>query len=373
VAGIKQRGKHVIKGHDVLQGLMSISKVEQRLEALRGQVSEDGFFRIIENWLVSEKILWNQLLHTLSRSPFSSMNTVPGFPVQSPTLALYNLLFSNRIRARTLSCAVSFKSNIRAFYTGRQPLTLWVAIKSQPDEKLPIAMDIRKRLSSSIGILTPRVIEHDLTTVPPYIMEELIIGRPFGQHGDWDLLVNKLLPSLLNFYDSEGISHQRAGSLYDGERMGRDISKLIPIFKWRKKNMASCGQLLEAIKHCLRFSDEKLPVCVGHGDLTKSNLSVYADGEITILDWERSRELPLAEEFIKIVRRVFRQHPEIVNHLALEVRNRTLNPSAMPPQRQFLLATLEKIADFASVGKARKAEPWVRLASALINGSAFNR
>ncbi len=368
MAGTKQRGKYIIKGHDVIQGLITLSKIEQRLDALRGQVSKEGFFRIIGNWLVNEKILWNQLVHPLSRLPSVSMKTVPGFPVQSPTLALRYLLFSDRIRVRTLSNSVSFKSNIRAFYTGLQPLTLWVAIQTQSAEKLPIAMNIRKRLSSSSGVRAPNVIEHDITTVPLYILEELIIGRPFGLHTDWNLLMNKLLPSLLNFYDSEGISHQRVASLYDGARMGRDISKLIPIFKWKKRRMASCRQLLKATEQCLRFSDEKVPICVGHGDLTKSNLSVDSDGEITLLDCERSRELPLAEELIKVVRRVYRQHPEIVNHLALEVRRRTLNPISMPPKRQFLLATLEKIADFSSSGNARKAEPWVRLASALISG-----
>jgi len=368
MAAIKKRGRHIIKGHDVNEGLIILSKIERRLDALHDQIPRGGFFRIIGNWLVSEKILLNQLLHPLSQSPLSLMKTVPGFPAQSPALALRYLLFSNRIRARTLSSSISFCSNIRAFYTGRQPMTLWMAIQTQPAEKLPIAMNIRKRLSSSSGIRTPRVIEQDITTVPEYILEELIIGRPFGLPSDWNLLMKNLLPSLLNFYDSEGIRHQTIGSLYDRARMGQDISKLIPTFKWRKKNMASCSQLLEATEQCLRFSYEKMPICVGHGDLTKSNLSVDADCEITLLDCERSRELPLAEELIKIVRRVYRQHPEIVNQLALEVRRRTLNPIVMSPKRQFLLATLEKIADFSSYGNARKAEPWVRLAAALISG-----
>ncbi len=367
VAEIKQRAEHIIKGHKVFQSLITLSKVEQRLNAFRGQVPKEGFFRIIDNWLINEKILWDQLLHPFSQSSFSSIKTIPGFPVQKFFLTLFYLLFSNRIRVRALSNAVSFKNNIRAFYTGRKQLTLWVAIRIWPAEKLPIALKIRKRLSSSPGIRLPMVIEHDITTVPQYILEELIIGRSFGQPGDWDLLMKKLLPSLLNFYDSEGVSHQRVGSLYDVEQISRDISLLIPIFKWKEKGMASSNQLLEATEQFLRFRDEKLPICVGHGDLNKTNLSVDVNGEITLLDCEASRELPLAKELISIVLKVYRPHPEIFNHLALQIQRRTLNPTTMPPKRQFLLVTLEKIAEYSSIGNARKAKKWVRLASALIN------
>jgi hypothetical protein len=204
--------------------------------------------------------------------------------------------------------------------------------------------------------------------MPQYILEELIVGRLFGQPGDCGLFINKLLPSLLNFYDSEGISHQRVGSLYDGAQISRDISQLIPIFKWEEKGMASSSQLLEATEQCLRFRDEKLPICAGHGDLNKTNLSVDANGKITLLDCEALKEIPLAEELLPIVRQVYRTHPEMFNHLALEVQRRTLNPKTMPPKRQFLLATLKKIAHFSSIGNARKARKWVRLASALING-----
>jgi hypothetical protein len=88
------------------------------------------------------------------------------------------------------------------------------------------------------------------------------------------------------------------------------------------------------------------------------------------VDWELSRELPVAEELIKLVC----QHPHLLNCLEPEIRRRTEDPIAMPPRRQFLLATLDIIAGMENFQAGRpwgpeKRKKWLSLASMLIAGT----
>jgi hypothetical protein len=294
------------------------------------------------------------------------MSAIPNFPVQGPFLALRDLLFANRVRAETSASAVCFKSNLRAFYLDRQPLTLWIAAQRQSSAELHRAMALRSRLASSPELRTPRIIAQDIDAEPPYVLEELVIGRSFGQREDWVLLVDKVLPSLFRLYDQEYIRHYPAVEIYDAERIYRGVAYSVSNSRENTKWMLPPELLLEAAEQCLRLSDETLPLCTGHGDLTSTNLVVAADGGIVILDWERSRELPIAEELIKLVRGELLLHkdPQLIHRLAPELHQRTEDPVAMPPKRQLLLATLNRTAMDSET--PRKAKRWLKVASTLI-------
>jgi thiamine kinase-like enzyme len=210
------------------------------------------------------------------------------------------------------------------------------------------------------------VISQDTNAEFPYILEELIIGRSFGLTDDWVLLVDKVLPSLFRFYDQEYIRHCPAVELYDSERIYRVVTNSFYNFYEDKKWMLPSELFLKNVDQCLRFRDETLPVCTGHGDLNRNNFVVAIDGGIVLLDWECSRKLPIAEEVIKLVPVLLSKYPQLMHRLALELRQRTEDPIVMPPKRQVLLAALEKIATNAD--RSRRFSRWLKVASNLITG-----
>jgi hypothetical protein len=365
---VTQRTGPQIGNHDVIGELAILSTVEEQLDALRSDRPTEQLFRIIDRWLVRDDILRDHLLCALTRKTRGATAAIPNFPVRGPFFTLRHLFFAYRVDARTSASAISFMSNLRAFYVDRQPLTLWVAMQRQPVGNFPKTMAIRSRLASTPGLRMPRIITHDAAADPPYILEELISGRPFGQPADWDLLVDKLVPSLFHFYDQESIRHCRVTEIFDAKQIYRGITNLIPNFRWEKRGMLPPAQLLESAEQCLRLSEETMPLCTGHGDLARANLLVADDGDLTLVDCEWSRELPIAEELVKLIRYMVRERPQLVRVLASALRLRTEDPVAMPPKRQFLIVILDKIASLSNLGMARKAEQWVRLASTLTTG-----
>ena len=96
-----------------------------------------------------------------------------------------------------------------------------------------------------------------------------------------------------------------------------------------------------------------------------ASIAVYRPA-IPVAAWEWSRELPIAEEVIKLVPILADQHPQFLHRLATELWQRTEDPIAMPPKRQVLLATLKKVA--TNSDRAWKVNRWLKLTSNLITG-----
>jgi hypothetical protein len=211
------------------------------------------------------------------------------------------------------------------------------------------------------------VVAQDTVFESHYILEELITGRPLGRTEDWILLVDKVLPSLFSLYDQEHLRHIPAAEIYNAEWIYQGVANSLSNVQNDKKWMIPPERFLKASEQCLHFSDETIALWRGHGDLNKTNLVVDADGGIVLLDWEWSREMPIAEEVIKLVPILSRQHPQLMHRLAMELEQRTEDPIAMPPKRQVLLATLKLIATHSN--KMGRVKRWHRLASNLINGS----
>jgi hypothetical protein len=370
----KSRNELQIAGLNLSEGLAMLAEIEAQLHAIPSAQATETSFRVMGNWLVSNEILRDRLGQFLSKRKCSVAADVPGFPIQNPFSALRCLLFARRMQTRTSASAVFIGRNLRAFYNQQKPLSLWVG-RPPLQPELAKTMAVRSRFSSSPGLRIPQVIEQDTTAATPYILEELISGRHFGQPADWNELPEKLLPPLFKFYDHGHIRHCQAAEIYDTTRMTRKITDLIKGLKW-KKTWGSRARFLATAEQCLRLSDETIPLCIGHGDLGKSNLLVTFDGSIALLDWERSREMPIAADLIKLIL----GHLPLLHHLAPLLQQRTENPAAMTPNRQFLLATLDKIVNLAnyyglvhpnglkaSLIRKRKLRSWVGLASNLSN------
>ena len=358
-----------IVAHNLAESFATLAAIEARLGAISHNNTQGTAFRIIGDWLVREDILWDYLQPISPQNISGVAPLIPGFPVHGAPRALYYLIFGTRIGADISASAVFFRSNIRSFYH-QQQMTLWVARGQRSPEKLDGALVARNRFATISGFRQPKVLEHDTAARPPYILEELACGRRFGQRTDWKVLADKVVPALFRFYDHGSIRHRRVADVYNADWIGSEIPGLISEVTWKKK-WVPLPRFLKAAEECLSLRDKTIPLCIGHGDLGKSNFVVSAKGNFTLLDWEASRELPLAEELIKLVC----QHPHLVHCLEPEIRRRTEDPIAMPPRRQFLCAALDIIAGMRTgafrPGRPRgtkKIKKWLCLASMLIAG-----
>ncbi|WAC08167.1 MAG: hypothetical protein OS130_02930 [Thermodesulfobacteriota bacterium] len=364
---ISKRAHGRIVAHDVAENLATLAAIEARLDAVSRNNTQGTAFRIIGNWLIREKILWDYLRHRSPQKICGVPNFIPSFPVRNAIKALYYLVFGTRIRADLSASAVIFKSNMRSFYF-QQKMTLWVARQQRSTEKLDESMTARNRFAQISGFLQPQVIEQDTAAKPPFIFEELACGRRLGETNDWKVFPDQVLPLLFRFYDHGSIRHRRAADVYNTDWISSKIAGLISELKWKKK-WAPLPRFLKATEECLSLRDETIPLCIGHGDLAKNNFVVSENGNFALLDWEVSRELPMARELIKLVF----QHPSLLYCLEPEIRSRTEDPIAMPPRRQFLCAALDTIAGFENFQAGRppgtkKIKQWFGLASMLIAG-----
>jgi hypothetical protein len=377
----QRRGALRIAGHDVDRRLLALEGIEAGLAELPAPLPGASGFRVVDDWLVGEALLRARL----GALPFSTKaratTPIPGQPARSRVACLRRLVSPPRIPSRSSACAIFFRTNVRAFYAGEAPVTLWMAGDGCRVEDLARALQIRERAAES-SLRTPRILCQQLDGAPAYVLEETTLGRRFGAPGDWKRLADTLIPAIFGFYDQGGIRHERAGELFDAPAVEEQLAILTADLEsdgaW-KRGWVPRRELLAACTDCLRWGDATVPLCSGHGDLTKTNFLVAQDGEIVVVDWEHARELPIAVEFAKLVR----QHPPLAQRIQPELEARTQDPIAMSSERQLLVAIFARLASltrFEADGqrghrpqalraqRARKAGFWLRLASELLGG-----
>jgi hypothetical protein len=190
-----------INDHDVTRELAILEGIEARLEAIPTDRNSETLFRIIDNWLVRDRKNWGFFPNPISRTRRITMADIPHFPNRRLFSVRSNYMFADRVRARTSASAICFRTNLRAFYLSQQPVSLWIANRQKSSEVLRKSLALRDQYNHSSGFLTPNIIVQDIESKPPYFLEELITGRPFGQPEDWALLVDKVVPSLFRFYE----------------------------------------------------------------------------------------------------------------------------------------------------------------------------
>jgi hypothetical protein len=375
----QRRGGRRIAGHDVDGELLALEGIEAGLAELPGPLAGASGFRVVDDWLVGEALLRARLAALPFSRTAGAEAPIPGQPARGRAASFRRLVSSRRVLSRSGACAIFFRTNVRAFYSGEAPVTLWMAGAGCRTEDLARALQIRGRAAGS-PLRTPRILCQRLASAPAYVLEETILGRSLGKPGDWRLVADGLLPALLGFYDRGGIRHKRASELFDAPAIEEQLAALTGDLEsggaWKRRWLPR-RELLAACADCLRWGDATMPLCTGHGDLTKTNILVVRDGTIVVVDWEHSRELPIALEVVKLVR----QHPPLARRLEPELEARTEDPIAMSGERQLLIAVFARLAaltrfeaedrrgdrpEVLRARRARKAGFWLRFASELL-------
>jgi hypothetical protein len=284
----QRRGGLRIAGHDVDRRLLALEDIEAGLAELPDRLADASGFRVVDDWLVSEALLRARL----GSLPFSRTARagapIPGQPARGRVACFRRLVSSRRVLSRSSACAIFFRTNVRAFYAGEAPVTLWMAGDGRRVEDLVRALQVRERAAGS-SLRTPRILCQRLHSAPAYVLEETILGRNFGELGDWRRLADALIPALFGFYDRGGIRHRLASELFDAPALEEQLAALTGDLEsdgaW-KRRWVPRRELLAACADCLRREDATMPLCTGHGDLSKTNFLVAHDGAIVVVDWD---------------------------------------------------------------------------------------
>jgi aminoglycoside phosphotransferase (APT) family kinase protein len=257
------------------------------------------------------------------------------------------LLSAPRLRARSRAAAVVVHSHIRCFYPWDPPLTLWLGSgprgPAAAGESVVAGLAARSRFGASEGVRVPRLVAEDLRAEPPWALEEMVRGRPFGAEDDWSVAQRTLIPALFQFYDAQGVDRIPAARAYERDRIAGAVETLVARYGGAVRGF-DAARFGQEVERQLCFRDESVPAVLGHGDLSPNNLMVDVDGNIVIIDWTGCRRLPLALELVKLLW----QRPQYWEPLARGVEGRTGEPLVMPARRQFFLAALYKLAGLAT-------------------------
>lgn len=173
------------------QALQALEAVERCLGYFIPASRSLRRFRQVGDWLISEDLLLNRLRPFGRRSSHADPD-VPIIPLQGTFSALRLWLSAPRIESCSSAVAVLLRSRLRAFYGGPEPMTLWIALGPLDGQDLHRANFAREQFGGTPGVRVPRIINADLESQPPYILEEAVTGRPFGLSSDWALVSEQL-------------------------------------------------------------------------------------------------------------------------------------------------------------------------------------
>jgi hypothetical protein len=182
----------------------------------------------------------------------------------------------------------------RAFQVdGDRPTAL--RIQGHGDDHGPgVAREIRARRSVARHVpeLAPQLLDAELDADRGigWLREELIVGRHPRTAAQTRRAVEQLVPGLRRLHDRVGVSHvpfsRIAGGVLD---------------RWDAATEA--GILPRSLAGPVRrlvTRDADVQVSLGHGDLVRTNI-VRRGGEVVLIDWEKARSMPIANDLAKLL------------------------------------------------------------------------
>jgi len=258
---------------------------------------------------------------------------------------LKRCLLAPRLSSTTKCQAIQIKTNVRAFYVRTsRPFCIKASMRQGAAAgNLANEIAVRQRISHCGTISIPRLLDHDVSHDPPFLAEAFVAGTRFGpEHAD---KIVELISGLWRFYEEEGVSHQPISEFVDVNGTKDLLQRASAEVEWRQEWMP-IAQLSQSASAILR-KHAVVPVSTGHGDLCLGNVILGDEGTLYLLDWEKSRRIPIAFDVAAFARRFAPVATACEKRFSLLASRRVDTPMLSFQQQQFAW-TLGRIARMVS-------------------------
>lgn len=253
-------------------------------------------YRIFKRWIVSESFLSTELLRRVARRPSKTWGTISSF-----TDMLNARFLAPRLTATFGFEAAYVKSNLRTFYfSAPTPFTVKIfPVNDGCVSNVENELQTRKKVTRLVaGLSIPGITHSRVDADPPFFAENLVLGRKPTKESDL-IYIHRLLDGIWDLYRSCGIDFESAR-----EWMPPQIESIDSLFQSLgiEAIATQYKETISVVHHfLLRIQDGyyPVPVSLGHGDLTISNM-LRSNGVLYLLDWERSARMPIAFDLAKI-------------------------------------------------------------------------
>lgn len=335
----------------------TLSAIEVALGRDRGDAT--GRFRRVGRWLVEEGFLSSELGRRWS---FNSgvAGDLPTLSAFSSRQILLTRLLGERWRGTSVSQAVFFKSNLRAFYLGAHGVSIKMRGPARSLENFRADVDTRAAILDSRILDVPPLIHVDTAAVIPFLCEELVPGTTAASPRGHRLILDRFLPQMLRLYGYFGIEEERLGRYFEFERLAGALDSVRLPAGWDREE-ACRSALVRCLAAERGWADAPIPVSVGHGDLSPENMIVSTGDRIVVVDWELSGRMPLAWDLRKLLARVPGAGARILD--LLQGRLGAVLPGRMLPLGQQMVAvtaaqleaTVQRLEGFGEAAKDKAA------------------
>ncbi len=328
-----------INGHQVESSMETLAEIEVALGT--GGGGSAARFRRIGRWLVQEGFLTSELSRRwkLASGPAAEL---PSLSAISSRQILMKRLLGEPWKGSSVSQAVFFKSNLRAFYLGSHGVSIKMRGPARSLENFRTDVDARAAVLESHTVEVPPLIHVDLAAVIPFLCEELVPGTTAASPHGHRLILERFLPQMLHLYGYFGIEEERLGTYFDLERLAGALASANLPGEWKREEACRCAMI-----HCLTaergWSDAGIPISVGHGDLSPENMIVSAGDRIVVVDWELSGRMPLAWDLRKLLARVPGAGARIFD-LLQERLDRSVTGGMLPLGQQLITVAAAQVA-----------------------------
>lgn len=268
----------------------------------RGRGNSTARFRRVGRWLLEEGFLTSELGRRWKVHPASAAD-LPTLSAFSSRQILLTRLLGEPWKGASVSQAVFFKSNLRAFYLGAHGVSIKMRGPARSLENFRADVDARAAVVDSHTVEVPPLIHVDMAAVIPFLCEELVPGTTAASPHGHRLILDRFLPQMLRLYDYFGIEEERLGKYFEFERLGGALDTARLPTGWDREE-ACRSALVRCLAAERGWADAPIPVTMGHGDLSPENMIVSTGDRIVVVDWELSGRMPLAWDLRKLLARV---------------------------------------------------------------------
>jgi choline/ethanolamine kinase/tetratricopeptide repeat protein len=333
----RERAKSVVTARLDESGTAGLSAIELQLGLRRADFR--GTFVRLQKWLIADQSL-------------GLFERIPHVDISPPRLV--EALRKGVTSRLPLSCCAVYEggggATLRSFYPSRG---VTIKILNSASARAQAGTDVEARsLIAKFGTLhVPQILAFNIEKDPPFIMEELIMGRHPTPHEREDK-IRALIPEIWTTYRAFGFSLTEHLPDFTLEAIIDEL-RGVPIPPHMKCERDCRDELVSRLQELPNPVERPLLAGFGHGDLSLRNIVASNSGKLFIVDWECSCLMAVAWDLRKLIVSVPNLLPQITNLISKELQRPGWG-DAMAAEHQCLVALAGRIAWHSRQGRQDK-------------------